>query len=120
MGGINPGLLDTTNLVDGSQKTQIVGPSGNAAEVNSDNQLHVVMEGKVDDNNSSSTPLDAGIAFTGVATETLAFAVIVVSVFADQASATDGLDVQQSTDGTNWDHSDCFTTPANTGKTFRR
>ena len=41
-----------------------------------------------------------------------------VRFLADQASATDGLSVEFSTDGTNWDANDTFTIPATTGKTF--
>ena len=43
---------------------------------------------------------------------------VVVSVFTDVVSATDGLALQQSTNGTNWDFVDSFTVPASTGKTF--
>jgi len=34
------------------------------------------------------------------------------------ASAVDGLQIQQSSDGTNWDHCDEFSIPATTGKNF--
>jgi hypothetical protein len=74
--------------------------------------------GEVDTNNSSSTPLGAGIAFTGSATEILNEGIIFISVFSNVASATDGLSIQQSTDGTNWDHSDVYTVPANSGKNY--
>lgn len=97
---------------------QIVGSSGNIADVNPDGQLHVVMEGKVDTGNSSSTPLIADGVFTGTSIDTLEFAVIVVSLFSDQESATDGLEIEQSTDSVNWDHCDEYTIPASTGKTF--
>lgn len=46
------------------------------------------------------------------------YTTITVSVFADQVSATDGLSMQQSVNGTNWDHLDTYTIPASTGKTF--
>ena len=75
-------------------------------------------EGTVSDVNSSSTPLGSGAVFTGTSVETLRYSVIVVSVFSDKGSATDGLEIQQSVDDTNWDHTDCFTIPASTGKTF--
>jgi hypothetical protein len=92
--------------------------TGNKALVNDDGQLHVVQEGKVDTGNSSSAPLAADAVFTGVSVETLPFAVIVVSVYSNVASATDGLDIQQSTDNVNWDFCDQFSIPAATGKTF--
>ena len=99
-------------------KAKIVGPTGNIADVNADGQLHIVAEGKVDVNNSTSTPLGIGAVYTGTAIETLSFAVIVVSTYSDQASAIDGLQVQQSSNGTNWDHCDEYTITAATGKTF--
>lgn len=41
-----------------------------------------------------------------------------VSVHASHASATDGLSLQQSSDGTNWDVTDAYTIPAATGKVY--
>jgi hypothetical protein len=75
-------------------------------------------EGKVDDNNSSSTPLGGGAAFTGTATEILDYGIVFVSVYADVASATDGLSIEQSSDGTNWDHKDVYTVPAGGAKNY--
>ena len=100
------------------RQMKIQGSSGNIADVNIDGQLHIVAEGKVDTGNSSATPINANISFVGTSIETLPYAVIVVSVFADVASATDGLKIEQSTDNSNWDHCDEYTIPANTGKTF--
>lgn len=68
--------------------------------------------------NSTSTPLGIDGVFTGTSCEVTEYAIIIVSVFADQASATDGLSVQFSKDNTNWDSTDVFTIPANTDKTF--
>lgn len=99
-------------------KVQIATSSGNTVEINSSGQMHVVQRGKVCDANSTTTPLGAGAVFTGTAVETLDYAIIVITVFADQASATDGLSVQFSSDGTNWDSTDTYTILANTGKTY--
>jgi hypothetical protein len=74
--------------------------------------------GTVDAGNSTTTPLLANATFTGTALDTIDVASIVVFVFADQASATDGMIVEWSTDGTNWDEDDTFTIPKNDGKTF--
>lgn len=90
----------------------------NTVSINADGQMHIVAEGKIDSSNSTSTPLGAGATFTGTGIETLPYAVIVVSLFADQISATDGLKIEQSTDNINWDHCDEFTIPVSTGKTF--
>lgn len=68
--------------------------------------------------NSSTATLGIGGSFTGTSESVLNYAAIQVYVFADQASATDGLSVQQSSNGTNWDVTDVFTVPASTGKTF--
>lgn len=92
--------------------------SGDTAAVNSDNQLHVVLMGKVDTANSSATPLTSGSVFTGTAFDTRDFGFIFATVFSDVASATDGLSFQQSSDGTNWDNTDTYTISANTAKTY--
>ena len=68
--------------------------------------------------NSSTANLGAGAVFTGTAFDTTGFAIVYVSVFSDKASATDGLSIQQSKDGTNWKWTDEYTVPANSGKTY--
>lgn len=57
-----------------------------------------------DSNNTTTTPLGIGATFTGTATDLLANGNphVVVTVFADQVSAADGLVLQFSQDGTNW------------------
>ena len=94
--------------------------TGDQAKVNSDGQLHVVMGSMVDTNNSTTTVLDPGgvNVFTGTATDILFYAEIGINVYTSHASATDGLSIQFSSDGTNWDHIDVFTIAAATGKTF--
>ncbi len=79
--------------------------------------------GVMDSNNSSHTPLGIDAVFTGTATDILQYSIIFVTVFADQASATDGLVIEQGhteTDvaGIHWDNKDLFTIPASTAKTF--
>lgn len=68
--------------------------------------------------NSSSTPLGISGVFTGTAEDVSEFATVSIAAFSNVASATDGLSIQFSTDGTNWDHTDIYTLPANTGKTY--
>jgi hypothetical protein len=68
--------------------------------------------------NSSTATLGIGAVFTGTSEDITEYADIRVYVFADQASATDGLSIQQSSNGTNWDVTDVYTIPASTGKTF--
>lgn len=68
--------------------------------------------------NSTTAVLGVGAAFTGTSEEVKDYALIQVNIFASHVSATDGLSVQQSSDGTNWDHTDVYTIPATTGKGF--
>lgn len=72
----------------------------------------------VDTANSSTTPLAGGATFIGTAMNTLNYSLITISVFADQDSAADGLSVEWSSDGTNWDNFDRFDISASVGKIF--
>jgi hypothetical protein len=68
--------------------------------VDSQNGLVTVTPGHVSTDNSTTDTLNAGIAFTGEWENIANFGVIVVSVTSDVASATDGLQVDYSSDGT--------------------
>ncbi len=68
--------------------------------------------------NSTVTVLGAAAVFTGTSENVSDYATIQVSVWASHASATDGLSVQHSINGTNWDNVDTYTIAATTGKTF--
>lgn len=72
----------------------------------------------IDANNSTTETLDAAGVYTGTARDIKDYAGAIVTVYSDQASAVDGLSIQWSPDGTNWDGSDDFTIPAATQKTF--
>jgi hypothetical protein len=63
----------------------------------------------VDAGNSSTTPLGVSSIFTGAAFDAKDFATLSISVVSDVSSATNGLSVQFSQDGTNWDHAHTFT-----------
>jgi len=76
------------------------------------------LQGTIDSNNSTSTPLGIDGVFTGVATETLDYGIIYVSVHSDVGSATDGLNIQQSMDGIDWHFGDVFTIVDGSSKTF--
>lgn len=69
--------------------------------------------GFVSTDNSSVTPLGIDEVFTGDAEDISDYLSITVSVFTDKASAVDGLSIQFSSDGTNWDHPDPHTVIAN-------
>lgn len=68
--------------------------------------------------NSSTSLLNSGSVFTGTSEDISQYAEVRVFVFSDVASAIDGLSMQQSSNGTNWDNADVYTIPANTGKVF--
>ncbi len=80
----------------------------------------IEIQGTVDSGNSTTTVLDpAGVnVFTGSATDILNCGVVFVNVSTNVASATDGLSIQQSSDGTNWDHTDVYTVPAGGNKNY--
>ncbi len=104
-------------VVDGGE-VSIAGPSGNVADVNVDKHLQVVLGGKVDVGNSRSDTLIADEEFNGDPTDTLDYALIFITVFADVPSAVDGCHLKVSSDGIVWRDSDSYTIPANTEKTF--
>lgn len=72
----------------------------------------------VSDVNSTSSNLAGAAVFTGTAVDVTGYSSITVAVFSSHASATDGLSIQQSSNGTNWDILDVYSIPAVTGKTF--
>lgn len=74
--------------------------------------------GTVSTLNSTATPLGIGATFTGNAEEVKDISTISIFVFSNVASATDGLIVEWSSDGINWDDDDVFTIPASNGKFY--
>lgn len=80
--------------------------------------LSDAVESVVSTANSTTVNLANGAVFTGTSEEVRNYSQIQVSVFSSHASATNGLSLQQSSDGTNWDIVDTYTIPAATGKIF--
>ena len=76
------------------------------------------LTGTVSTANSTSTPLGIGATFTGTFEEIKDYAAISVIVFADQASAADGLAFQWSSDGTNADRVEASNVVASSGRAF--
>lgn len=76
------------------------------------------LHGVVSSENSSVTPLGANQTFTGTAVELTDFSAINVAAFSDVSSATDGLKMQFSPDGVNWDHSHNFSVTGNIGVSY--
>ena len=104
----NPGKVSVT---DGTNAADIISTNGSYG-------LVVAQPNHISTDNSTTTPLGAGATFTGTAEDVTNYAIIFLNVYADQASATNGLCIEYSTDGTNWDFSDCYTISATTGKQF--
>lgn len=65
--------------------------------------------GVVDSGNSTTTLLDAGGIFTGVTRDITNCTSLLVFVYSDVDSATDGLSIEFSSDGINWDHTEKYT-----------
>lgn len=99
-----------------ARRITIVDSSGNTND--GDSPIFIHNSGEVSTINSSTSILTSGSVFTGVGEDIKNESVIIVTVFSDVASATDGLAVEWSPDNVNWDGSDVFTIAANTQKTF--
>jgi hypothetical protein len=108
------------DLNQGAGTTSLTDPeSGNSVKINSSGQMLVVLDGRVDDDNSSNTPLLANAVFIGEAVSTLDYAAIIISSYSDVASAVDGLCIQFSSDGVNdWHDGECYGCGAGKWKTF--
>lgn len=107
--------------IDGKFTTLNAKDFATSAKQDTGNSSLSSIDGKLQDNgfldagNSSVAPLAIAGVFTGVAFEVTKYAVINVNVMSDVASATNGVKVEFSTDGTNWDHSHQTTYTAATG-----
>ena len=109
-------MADLSNIE--KNRTVIEGSSGTDMIVNSDGSLSVRGVGVISSLNSTSVTLGIGGTFTGTGEDVSSFSTITVAIFSGQASATNGLKLEFSVDNANWDHSDEYTIPANTGKVF--
>lgn len=74
--------------------------------------------GLIDTGNSTSTPLLSGAIWTGNWIDITEWGIVYVNTYSDVASATDGLAIQQSSNGSNADHTDEFTIGAGSAKNF--
>lgn len=85
----------------------------------STNELIVAKEGYQCSDNSSSSLLGSGAVFTGSSWEdTLNYGTLTVGAGSDVASATDGLEIQWSSNGIDIQSTDNFTIDAGTNKVF--
>lgn len=104
-----------------------IGDGTNLAGVTASNEIKtsdasvlaaVNANGVVSTGNSSTATLGANAVFTGTAVEIKDYSAIAVAAISDVASATNGLSMQFSPDGTNWDHTHSYTSPAATGLSY--
>jgi len=105
----------------GGVNSKITGDSGKKADViaiDGHDGLVTISPGYVSTTNSTSETLAGDAQFSGTWEDVTNCGVIVITVIASHASATDGLCIQFSSDGTNIDSTDAFMIPANIGKTF--
>lgn len=115
------GFVSTSNPLPVDLRTDNVGGIEIVQDTAADLNVTAIVSqinGNIDSNNSTSTPLAGDAVYTGTSTEITNYANISVSIIADQDSATDGLEIQQSQDNTNWDFVDYYTIPADSGKVF--
>jgi hypothetical protein len=79
--------------------------------------------GVVDANNSTTTTLLANATYTGTSTSILNYSSVALMVYANVASATNGVQIQFSEDNTNWDDSSSFSftpgTAPNQGQAYK-
>ena len=117
---VNPHTLNIESwTLDGAQDSiAIKDADGHAVDIDPSGQMHVVLKGQACTACSTATPLAGNGTFTGTSVDILNYSIITVSVISNVASATNGLKIEQSMDGVNWDWDDVYTVPANTGKTF--
>jgi len=94
------------------------GTQSGGVRVSFDPTAEIRLSSTISTANSTTATLDADGVYTGTAEELTDYAGAIVTIYSDQASATDGLEIQWSPDGTNWDGADAFTVPAATQKTF--
>lgn len=88
-------------------------------DVNIGNVDIETIHGVVSTDNSTTALLGPNSTFTGVAEDITNYGAILLSVYADQPSATDGLVAEFSPDGINWDNNDTFTMLQNETYTFQ-
>lgn len=93
------------NETDG-EPTGCFTDSGHTVNSNSIQQLErvsdIIESSKISSNNSTSTNLNSNAVFTGVGEDVSKYTSVSVFAHADQPSADDGLELEFSSDNTNW------------------
>lgn len=114
-GGTQPDNIHVKTSVYGSDGTQV-----DVIPTNGFNGIVAIAPGHVSTDNSTSDTLLADATFTGEWEDITNFGVIVISVLSDKVSATNGLEVQFSSESSVGTiiSDDVFTIEANAKKTF--
>ena len=76
------------------------------------------IDGLIPIETSTIAQLGNGAVWTSGIVDTKNYGIVIVSAHSDQVSATDGLSIEFSSDGTNWHWTDVFTIAAGASKTF--
>jgi hypothetical protein len=106
------GAATSANQTNGNQKTQIVDGSGNVI-ASTNNSLNVnLLNGSLSAGNSSTTPLGISGSFTGTSADITNYSGVNILVATDRSGI---LNMQFSSDGTNWDHDDAYPCTVTTG-----
>ena len=117
----NVGGLGTSGAAIVGNPVRIAGSDGvNTRDIltDSNGRAIVIPTSIVSTANSSTASLGSNAAFTGTFEEVKDYAIVAVFVRADQASATDGLEIQWSTNGSTTDDTDTYTIGPNNGRFF--
>lgn len=85
----------------------------NNTDISSTNLLPTYSPSVVSTLNSTTSLLTAGAIFIGTSEEVKDYASISIFSFSDQASVEDGLIIEWSSNGVDWDDSDTYTTESN-------
>lgn len=108
---------DAVRIGDG---TNLAGVTASNEIKTSDTSLLTAVNanGVVSTGNSSTATLGSNAVFTGTAIEIKDYSAISVAAISDVASATNGLSMQFSPDGVNWDHIHAYDVAALTGVSY--
>lgn len=110
--GVRTNFATSSNQTNGNQKTQIVDGSGNVI-ASTNNSLNVnLINGFLSTANSSATPLGISASFTGTPADITNYSSVNILVSTDRSGT---LNMQFSSDGTNWDHDDAYACTVTTG-----
>jgi hypothetical protein len=86
-----------------------ISDGSNTVAVTDDGQMHVILQGKVDDGNSTTNPLSGGEVFTGDAVDISGYPGIAVFVASDVDSGTKGFTIEYSNDLMDWHAAEEYT-----------